>query len=75
MRHLGVADTTEHETGRADTIEVGSRWEARYDACSTASADSVTRWEPPRIVSNTSTRSRGFIPAYRPMCPAKGPGT
>ena len=22
MRHLGVADTAEHETGRADTIEV-----------------------------------------------------
>ena len=30
---------------------LGSRWEARYNACSTASADSVTRCAPPRIAS------------------------
>jgi hypothetical protein len=44
-----------------------------HDACSTESAASVTRWEPPRIASSTSTRSWGFIPAYRPTYPAKGP--
>ena len=50
-----------------------SRPPARHRTCSTASAASVTRWEPPRIASSTSTRSRGFIPAYRPTCPANGP--
>ena len=32
-----------------------------HDACSTASAASVTRWEPPRIASSTSTCSWGVL--------------
>ena len=38
-------------------------FDGNHSARSTASAASVTRWAPPKIASNTSIRSRGFMPA------------
>jgi hypothetical protein len=44
-----------------------------HGAGSSASAPSVTRWEPPNSDSNTATRSRGRCPSYKPVRPINAP--